>query len=1215
MISRSLAAIAVVALLSAPIASAADGDVPTALFASEAEARGDFDTWLDELLSAVEASPDSPYTKACLLKIEALSSVAKDQATIEARLQPLLDRGVRDPELREAIQDTVAGRLRARGEYAEADAMGGNDGYVSRFAVIGPFGWAGADLVERRYGPESNDLDPSSSHEGRNGAVKWMELPQLGSSPWVEPYSQIRQGGVGVAYAMARVRSDAPRTVAFKAWCDDSFKILVNGVAVVSARRNRERVPSPVWCTAHLESGWNRVVVKVAGRDSFALKITDPATGEPVMDVEAGAPLMDEAAPRPSGDADERTYRTPVERAVAAADDGDAGSLAAAAVMLDNRGRDWDAYGMWERAGAAAMALQGAAQANLLTAHGRFLADFTDLPVVQRKLRAKARFNDALLAYPEHHSARLRLARYENEDDRPDKAVAALQAQLAEAPSAIGWMAAAEICKARGWEREAIDAAQNAVDIAPSHTAAIRFLLAYDERYGNHEAARARNEQLVKINAGDSRALGALVGNLRNLGKESEALALVESLIERWPASIGYRGQRASLLRNLGRHAESLAVYRELRKLVPQEESYARSIAQLLELQGQDADALTAYDETLELSGYQPNVWRAMMRLRREKEDHASPFEPNVEQILAELPSTEELQKKYPKAVAVTVLDHSVVKVHADGSASNIVHMVYKLLNEKGVAKYTDLPNSGELLEVRTILEDGTEFAPTGLRGRTYNMEGLEQGAIIQHRFLVHQRATPDGYDGGQFFLQDFDFRNEPNPVLLSRFVVLTPKDMELDPVPHNYEGEPEVREHGDHTATIWQTSDMPRIEWEQNMPEKEELVPFVDYSVVQDMEDANWQYLGGRNDSRSTPILDEALAGVVKAGMSDMQKIHAVYDFVNTEITGNSFGGAGGATGILLEKAGDRGELFEALIRAAGVPYRQARAMSWRGASLDLKTPTSNLFRRSFLLLEPGGADAIPFFMGSHHAPFGIVPDAFRGSFAWIADEDGGEIITLPTGGIDTNDTTEFTITIGDTRKGTRLKGTLWYRSNNGYGFKRRLEDMSQDDRKKFAEGQLSGYFASPTLESYSLPELETRGQPLRVDLEGTMKQYLTKQGDRFVASFGLPASNMTGRFVHRPTREFDLVLKTRDDNVDRYEIELGDAFEVAKLPDDHVVVSGLGTYSLTWRQRGDRIVVKREVHLQPARYSPAEYKRFVGWCQAIDDAEQRKLELRKIR
>src|SRR5207249_4644347 len=98
-------------------------------------------------------------------------------------------------------------------------------------------------------------------------------------------------------------------------------------------------------------------------------------------------------------------------------------------------------------------------------------------------------------------------------------------------------------------------------------------------------------------------------------------------------------------------------------------------------------------------------------------------------------------------------------------------------------------------------------------------------------------------------------------------------------------------------------------------MPEADEIVPYVDYSHPEDDDDANWHFLGDRHDTKPTPILAEALAKVVRNGMGDVEKLHAIYDFVNDEITGTS-GGREGPTAVLLGKSGDRGDLFEAFVR-----------------------------------------------------------------------------------------------------------------------------------------------------------------------------------------------------------------------------------------------------------------------------------------------------------
>jgi len=87
---------------------------------------------------------------------------------------------------------------------------------------------------------------------------------------------------------------------------------------------------------------------------------------------------------------------------------------------------------------------------------------------------------------------------------------------------------------------------------------------------------------------------------------------------------------------------------------------------------------------------------------------------------------------------------------------------------------------------------------------------------------------------------------------------------------------------------------------------------------------------------------------------------------------------------------------------------------------------------------------------------------------------------------------------------------------------------------------------------------------------------------------------------------------LNSRDDRIDEYTIELGDTFEIATLPADHVTVNELGVYSLTYRRAGSSLHVRRERHFIPCEFTPEQYGGFVAWCKAIDDAEQTKIEFR---
>ena len=888
---------------------------------------------------------------------------------------------------------------------------------------------------------------------------------------------------------------------------------------------------------------------------------------------------------------------------------------AGAAILAEGVGSDWDAYVQFERAAALPAEKGSIRDANVRAAFGRFLSGFGSFPEVQRKLRAKEQFRSALEADPKHLSARVRLAEYDNEDDHPDRALKALSAVLADTPSPIAAMAVARIGKQRGWDKEALDAARAALEFSPNHADAIEFLAESDRRFANFDSHARHMRRLLEIDADASAPADALVDLLRSQGRHDEALALVRQYQQRWPAALGWRRQEAWLLRALGRYDESLAVYRALEELVPEDEDHPSDIGEILEIRGDTAGAAAAYRRSLAREAFQPNLWRALERIEGRLADFAAGWEPDVRELIAQLPSVEELRKAHPKAVAVTVLDHTVTQVRPDGSATSYVHMVYKLLDEKGVKKYGDVPNSGDLLQIRAIQPDGTVMTPTGLGRRPFNMEGLVPGTLIDHRYVSHQRAGPRGYDGGVFYFQDPDLNQEPNPVTLSRLVLLAPETMKIEAVLRNFGGEPQVERREDLVATIWEKRDMPRVEAERFMPPADEVLPLVDASRPAPSEDVNWNLLSQRGDTRPSPILEEAAAKVLAAKeMGDLEKLRALHEYVQDTVT-SDMGGREGPTATLLEKAGDRSRLFEALVRIADIPYRHGHAMAWQGVANSFRQPDAGAYGEAFLWLEPRGSEPVPYFGLSRWAPFGFVPEHARGSPAFLADEHGGSITRLSSDGTATQDVKRFLVELGADEKTARVEGTLVFRGAGDFETKKGVLDATQDSRRKWLEQQMSEYFANPTLESFEFPRLEVRGDPFEIRMKGSMSTYLTAQGGAYVASLGLPKSGMTQRFVHREDRHYDLVLNVHQDRLEEVEIVPGDAFRIRRLPQGHVVFHRLGTYSLTFRDLGDRVAVRRELHLHPARYRPDEYKAFVAWCKSIDDAEERKIEFDKVR
>jgi len=216
-----------------------------------------------------------------------------------------------------------------------------------------------------------------------------------------------------------------------------------------------------------------------------------------------------------------------------------------------------------------------------------------------------------------------------------------------------------------------------------------------------------------------------------------EALRTLRGAIARWPDQTGWRAWLAERLRALGRLDEALAEVRALSQDVPADESYPRQEGEILEERGTGprdrrlsaergaAPRAAGGVARPRPAGGRRRGLRGAPRARRRRAPEGAPHGRRA-------------PDEAPKAVAVTVLDHCVIRVRPDGTSSSFSHLVYKVLDEKGVAKYGDLPNRGECYEVRAILPDGRVMLPTGLGEGDYNIEGLVPGTVLEQRYLEH---------------------------------------------------------------------------------------------------------------------------------------------------------------------------------------------------------------------------------------------------------------------------------------------------------------------------------------------------------------------------------------------------------------------------------------------------------------------------------------------
>jgi len=150
--------------------------------------------------------------------------------------------------------------------------------------VVGPFPNEGGKGFDTAYCPERGiDLEKGYDVPGRPGGLRWQPAMR-DAAGFIDFTKLFDQTTNACAYATVCVRSPRRQKALLSAGSDDSIKAWLNGTLVISHDIQRGAAPGQETVPITLETGWNRVLLKITqghGGWGFYLDVQTP-DGKPM---------------------------------------------------------------------------------------------------------------------------------------------------------------------------------------------------------------------------------------------------------------------------------------------------------------------------------------------------------------------------------------------------------------------------------------------------------------------------------------------------------------------------------------------------------------------------------------------------------------------------------------------------------------------------------------------------------------------------------------------------------------------------------------------------------------------------------------------------------------------------------------------------------------------------------------------------------------------
>ncbi|HQH70934.1 MAG TPA: DUF3857 domain-containing protein, partial [bacterium] len=838
---------------------------------------------------------------------------------------------------------------------------------------------------------------------------------------------------------------------------------------------------------------------------------------------------------------------------------------------------------------------------------------------------AEAAFQKALELDPHSRAALVGLQSYYLDRDQIDQALDLLNTHVAAYPTLLteGYpnllrYAFGILYSRKNFAAEAARAFEESSKVFIPSYEVYRHLFDYHMRNNDQRGAAAVIQQALDAFPAYMPFLESAKQVWDALPGEVDLSGILKRAVHLHPHTLPYHFLTAGLLVQQGKLDEARALYASLRERYPNNPDLVEESARLALLASDQPSALAGYEQAYRMN---PRAMRPFQALRDLGGKNDFPYQ-KYDTRLEELDLSQVKKWENTRASGVYLLDLMVLDLHDDGTYDQYIHQAIQVFNQEGLEKWAEMviPKGGniEIIKARTITPDGLEWDVANVQDlgqqQSLSMYGLTPGAILEYAYLERAGSSDPGINiqGGGYF-----FAAEDDSMLLSKLTVIRPADVpfHLDSNPKDFA--PVVTQEGDKTIYVWEKRLSDGIKPESFSPPLAERVPAIQWSTCPD-----WLTFAERQRISlwgfEEPSADVArLAGDLKQGSGSRQElVQKVYDWIQKNIE-ETEGGTTTADTMAL-RAGARYQklrLARQLLRQAGVETRLAYALE--NDEHDGFRPLPNIaYPGAPVLIIPrqeGIGERILLDFGSRFLPYNRVPPTLRRMMAFVQDGPVPYFEPLDPalwdeGLLDR----QAVLQLRDDRSAA-IQGT--YRYDNMLDQIVREALTNPEVKQRLVDAQLTTEFQGIRVEKSSLEDLDDLNLPPRLEFSGSLPDIAKPAGDRQLKMSPILVRANASALVREPARAFPLVfesspvwntLELRFDMA-RY-LEQGASIP---LPDNVLLLTEYGYYSLFYAWEGTQVVVKRTLLIPKQKIQPEVYEGFVRFCRDIDQAEDREIRV----
>jgi tetratricopeptide (TPR) repeat protein len=1212
---RALATVRTVLLLAAAFPAAARADT--------------FKDLQSSCIRAMMENRTGPRGVADLYRAESLGHAVDGDREFEAGLRALLSSADSAPEVTAHAASVLAGMLRARGDFAGAEALDASLAYVRSWSLLGPFEDESKSGFDAAYPPET-DLQVDVTYMGKVHPITWRTLP-VPAPGGVVPLDHVLDPGEKVAgYALSFVRVSADTPCVIRGGYNEAHKVWVDGELVGSRRTYSGRAFDQYAYACTLRRGWNVLLVKLCNQESgwnFTLRLTNgegrplagwEAEGDPRKVKEKREAILAKNGAPPPGFA----FRDPEAILRDSADSGGPEAQGAYGYFLHRlRWHDRSDPRHLEYLKKAAEGRPTDALAWLA------LADAEEDHNARR-----AALEKGVEANPEHPVLLAGLAEHSLDRNMPFPALELLRRARTADPKSPSIEAAecrvllqfASNGAAAARLRRLLKDHPDCPDVRVASLAALRGL-------GPQSEADAVSDRLLLCRQDDPGAWASEAAKAVDRGRVDEGRRLFERAIALHPLDRDLPAAYASKLLALDRPAEARQALERLLTWCPDWSRAQDLLGDVLETLGDREGALSAYRQALILMPQDEALKRKVAFLSPRQEEFWAPYRVAPEDLPRDL-------GPFADQPAAVLLDSEVVKVQSTGLSSRYVQRVVRILDAASAERFQSVsvtfdPDREEvqILEASIQKADGTRVhsevmvtdALSDPQVRLYyrNRNLVMTFPSIQpgDRLWVEYRISDvgQGNEFGQYFGDLVPF-GESLPVLSKQYTLLLPAGFPLYLHQERLDVAPMIVAGREEKVYRWNAADLPPVEREPGSPGFTETAAYLHVSTFEDRDAMGAWYARFTQDQWEPDAEVRARAAELVAGLdSNEAKVRAIHRWVvqQTRYVGLEFGVHGylpyKVRQVFARRFGDckdKALLMAVMLRLAGLDAAMVLVRTRDNGEIAPAPASLAIFNHAICYVPE-----LDLFLDgtAEYSAMHELPDMDQGVLVQIVWPDGRtRSARTPVAGPDANTyLAAYRLEVvpaspdatGSVEVTIRGQECAWIRSR--YGDPGTLQEVLEQD--------LSGTFPGSRLTSAESGDLRALASPVEIRMAGRFGQAARPDGEGTVSlPLWMGRLDLSSRLATLERRSLPLQLDHGWRQTYDVTYALPTGSEVSLPPPVHLETP-FGKIERSVSRSDGEVRVVTAVTVAVERVEPREYAAFRDFCLQVDRVTPERLRV----